>query len=171
MSSWIAAARCTKRASSNLSWLEWEWKKKKGKNNFSALLEEFLARNGPVCKRVDGVHHQVRLAVVLQLKAVTMATRPDGLHNHLGAGDLVLDVTLQDTGNCHNAIKKKAGAGCNRAIRKDIRHPLASESINRFWHGRSSKSGKRPCCDLGPDDPFPGKERGCELPLPTPIQR
>ena len=64
------------------------------------LLEELLAGDGSVGERVDGVHRKVRLSVVLLLEAFALATGPDGLHNHPGAGYLVLDIALQ------NATKK-----------------------------------------------------------------
>ena len=59
-------------------------------------LEELLARDGPVGQRVDGINHQVGLCVVLKLVPVSMTTRPDGLHDHLGAWDLVLNIALKD---------------------------------------------------------------------------
>lgn len=66
-------------------------------NKSTHSLEELLTLYSPVRERVNGVHHQVGFTVVFKLKAVTVATWPDGLHNDFGTRDLVLNVSLQDT--------------------------------------------------------------------------
>lgn len=60
------------------------------------LLVELLPGNGPICQRVDGVNHEVRLGVVLLLRSIGMAMGPDGFHDNLGSRNLLLDVALQN---------------------------------------------------------------------------
>lgn len=59
-------------------------------------LVELLSQYSSLCQRVDGINHEVRLAVVLLLHPVTMAMGADGFHDNLCSWYLFLDVAFQN---------------------------------------------------------------------------